>query len=159
MLTLSGPVDGAEHRFARGAGHFGGIARFAIERSHRKPGKGGGLHVVGVQPEIRSRRQGDLPKALGKPSDEVPVVHATAADQQFAGPGGVLADSVRDWQFFEKGRFEDNLYEVPHDALVVLGAYGHGLIKDFVFGNKMERIQSTISNNLLIAGPKYSAGY
>lgn len=68
-----------------------------------------------------------------------------------------LAENVRDWHFFEEGRFEDNLYEVSHDALVVLGAYGHGLIRDFVFGNKMERIQSTISNNLLIAGPKYTA--
>jgi nucleotide-binding universal stress UspA family protein len=68
-----------------------------------------------------------------------------------------LAESVRDWHFFEEGRLEDNLYEVPHDTLVVLGAYGHGLIRDFVFGNKMERIQSTISNNMLIAGPKYTA--
>ncbi len=68
-----------------------------------------------------------------------------------------MTETVRNWHFFEKGRFEDNLYEVPHDTLVVLGAYGHGLIKDFVFGNKMERIQSTISNNMLIAGPKYTA--
>jgi nucleotide-binding universal stress UspA family protein len=68
-----------------------------------------------------------------------------------------LAENVRDWHFFEEGRLEDNLYEVPHDTLVVLGAYGHGLIRDFVFGNKMERIQSTISNNMLIAGPKYTA--
>lgn len=67
-----------------------------------------------------------------------------------------LAENVRDWHFFEDHRMEDNLYEVPHDALVVLGAYGHGLIKDLLLGNKMERIQSTISNNLLIAGPKYS---
>ena len=60
------------------------------------------------------------------------------------------------WTFFEKGRFEDNLYEVPHDALVVLGAYGHGIIRDIMFGSMMEKIQSTISNNLLIAGPKYT---
>lgn len=61
------------------------------------------------------------------------------------------------WHFFEKGMFEENLYEVPHDALVVLGAYGHGLIKALVFGSKMEKIQSTITNNLLIAGPYYTA--
>jgi hypothetical protein len=60
------------------------------------------------------------------------------------------------WTFFEKGRFEDNLYEVPHDALIVLGAYGHGIIRDIMFGSMMEKIQSTISNNLLIAGPKYT---
>jgi nucleotide-binding universal stress UspA family protein len=66
-------------------------------------------------------------------------------------------ESVMDrWVFFEKGRFENNLYDVPHDALVVLGAYGHGIIRDIMFGSMMEKIQSTISNNLLIAGPKYT---
>lgn len=63
---------------------------------------------------------------------------------------------LNQWHFFEKGRFEDNLYDVPHDALVVLGAYGHGIIRDIMFGSMMEKIQSTISNNLLIAGPKYT---
>ncbi|MFO7714215.1 universal stress protein [Desulfosarcina sp.] len=67
-----------------------------------------------------------------------------------------LKHVLRQWTFFEKNRFEDNLYEVPHDALVVLGAYGHGIIKDIMFGSMMEKIQSTISNNLLIAGPKYT---
>ncbi|MCP4686877.1 MAG: universal stress protein, partial [Desulfobacterales bacterium] len=62
-----------------------------------------------------------------------------------------------EWLLFEKGKFEENLYEVPHDALVVLGAFGHGLIRNFVFGSKMEKIHSTITNNLLIVGPKYAA--
>ncbi|MCG6894846.1 MAG: universal stress protein [Desulfobacteraceae bacterium] len=70
-----------------------------------------------------------------------------------------LKDRVEDWIFFDNGSFEDHLYDVPHDALVVLGAYGHGLIKDIVFGSKMEKIQSVISNNLLIVGPRYTAGY
>ena len=61
------------------------------------------------------------------------------------------------WHFFQEGNFEENLYNVPHDALVILGAYGHGLIKDILFGSKMEKIQSTISNNLLIVGPNYTA--
>jgi hypothetical protein len=64
---------------------------------------------------------------------------------------------VDKWHVFETGVFEENLYEVPHDALVVLGAYGHGVIRTIVFGNKMEKIQSTISNNLLIVGPNYAA--
>lgn len=48
------------------------------------------------------------------------------------------------------------LYDVPHDALVVLGAYGHGMIKDILMGSKMEQIQSTVTNNLLITGPNCS---
>jgi len=63
---------------------------------------------------------------------------------------------VKKWHFFENRTFEENLYEVPHDALVILGAYGHGVIRNLVFGSKMEKLQSTIFNNLLIAGPNYA---
>ncbi len=66
---------------------------------------------------------------------------------------------VNQWHKFEKGKFEENLYTVPHDALVVLGAYGHGLIRDIFFGSKMETIQSTVTNNLLISGPNYTATF
>ena len=60
------------------------------------------------------------------------------------------------WVFFKKGKLVENLYDVPHNALVVLGACGHGLIKDIFFGGKMEKIQSTITNNMLVVGPNYS---
>ncbi|MEA1900717.1 MAG: universal stress protein, partial [Thermodesulfobacteriota bacterium] len=62
---------------------------------------------------------------------------------------------VTEWHMFERGKFEENIYDVPHYALVVLGAYGHGLIRNIFFGSKMEKIQSIITNNLLIAGPNY----
>lgn len=64
---------------------------------------------------------------------------------------------VTNWNCFETNSFEENLYQVPHNALVVLGAFGHGLIKDLLFGSKMEKIQSTLTNNLLVAGPNYTA--
>ena len=64
---------------------------------------------------------------------------------------------VNNWHFLNNKTLEENLYDVPHNALVVLGAYGHHLLKTFVFGNKMEKIQSTLSNNLLIVGPNYTA--
>ncbi len=66
--------------------------------------------------------------------------------------------NVRTWHFFEAGEFRENLYNIPHDALIVLGAYGHGLIRDFVFGSKLEIIQSELTNNLLIAGPNATTG-
>jgi len=62
---------------------------------------------------------------------------------------------LKKWHIFEQGSFEENLYNVPHDALVVMGAYGHSPIKEIVFGSKMEKIQSILPNNLLIAGPMY----
>ena len=66
--------------------------------------------------------------------------------------------ALTEWVFFSEGEFESNLYQVPHNALVVMGAFGHGLIRDLVFGSKMEKIQSTISNNFLVVGPHYTAG-
>ena len=68
-----------------------------------------------------------------------------------------LEQRVNEWRIFEEGNLEENLYHTPHDALVVLGAFGHGLIRDILFGSKMEKIQGSITNNLLIVGPKYSA--
>jgi hypothetical protein len=59
----------------------------------------------------------------------------------------------RQWIFYEKSEFDTMLYEVPHNSLIVLGAYGHGIIKDILLGSKMEQIQSTVTNNLLITGP------
>ena len=63
---------------------------------------------------------------------------------------------TRKWYWFTEGELEDNLFDVPHDALLILGAYGHGIIRELVFGSKMETIQSTLPNSLLIAGPRYT---
>jgi nucleotide-binding universal stress UspA family protein len=57
------------------------------------------------------------------------------------------------WHFYGNQEFDAMLYEVPHDSLIVLGAYGHGIIKEILLGSKMEHIQSTVTNNLLITGP------
>jgi hypothetical protein len=64
---------------------------------------------------------------------------------------------VREWRFFGDRPLEESLYEIPHDALCVAGAFGHGLIKNMVFGSTVERIQGILTNNLLIVGPNYAA--
>lgn len=58
-----------------------------------------------------------------------------------------------EWLFFNKGNFRENLYAVPHDSLVIVGAYGHGVIKEVIFGSMMEEIQTVLPNNMLIVGP------
>ncbi len=67
-----------------------------------------------------------------------------------------LIDQVRqhDWQVYSGSLLQKHLFEIPHDALVVLGAYGHGPIKA-LFGSSMELIQSQLPNPLLVVGPKY----
>ncbi|MFW5936991.1 MAG: universal stress protein [Desulfosalsimonas sp.] len=64
---------------------------------------------------------------------------------------------VRRWRFFESRSFTENLYEIPHDALIVLGAYGHGLVKELFFGSTMETLQTVSPNSMLIVGPNYRA--
>ena len=66
-----------------------------------------------------------------------------------------MDEHVEKWHFFDGGTLEENLYAVPHNALIVVGAFGHGLIRNLVFGSKLEKIQSVLPNNLLIVGPKY----
>ncbi len=68
-----------------------------------------------------------------------------------------VQERLREWYFYKEGKFEHNLYDVPHNALVVLGAYGHGVVKDVLFGSIMELVQTTLPNTLLIAGPNYVA--
>ena len=74
------------------------------------------------------------------------------------GLGEEVKKNAQTWQFFETDDFRRNLYDIPHEALVVLGAYGHGLIREFVFGSKLEQVQSEIPNNLLIVGPNSTTG-
>ncbi len=62
---------------------------------------------------------------------------------------------IEDWMFFEKGEFIENLFEIPSEALVVLGLFGHGIIKDIMFGSKMEMVQKELPNNLLVVGPHF----
>ncbi len=61
-----------------------------------------------------------------------------------------------EWSYVKKGPFREALYEISHEALIVVGAYGHGLVKDLLFGSMMEEIQTILPNNLLIVGPRYT---
>ncbi len=73
------------------------------------------------------------------------------------GLADAVANEVTEWRLFETGDLKVNLYDVDHDALVILGAFGHGVVRDVLFGSKMEKIQGTMPNNLLIVGPRYAA--
>jgi len=70
-----------------------------------------------------------------------------------AGLEKAIARHCRHQYLFDDGKFNHNLYTVPHDALVLSGAYGHGLIQNLLFGSKMEIAQNTLTNNMLVSGP------
>jgi len=64
-----------------------------------------------------------------------------------------VATSDVEWRFYEEGTLIENLYAVPHDSLVVVGAAGQKLISELVFGSKLEAIQATLPNPLVVVGP------
>lgn len=103
-----------------------------------------------------------IARMSGLPLDLFTLVERPEEEYRRSLEAGGLAPEVeeylRRWLFLDNPRMECSLYDVPHDSLVVMGAYGHGLFKDFVFGSHLERVQSTICNPLLIVGPKYTAG-
>ncbi len=72
--------------------------------------------------------------------------------------GEDVLEMVEEWLFFEEGDMETNLFEIPHDALVVAGLSAHGLIKELVFGSVLELIQSYLPNSLLLVGPNFNVG-
>jgi hypothetical protein len=71
-----------------------------------------------------------------------------------AGLDRTLQKPNRRWIFFEFGTLEENLYEVPFDSLVVVGAAGESLVRELVFGSKLETIQKTLPNPILVVGPE-----
>jgi hypothetical protein len=104
-----------------------------------------------------------IARVSGKPLDMFTQLESGSTEAQYRDIvaeddlADAIAEQVRHWHFFDTPQFEENLYAVPHDSLVVMGAFGHGLIRDFVFGSKMETIQSAVGNPMLIAGPNYAA--
>ncbi|MEJ2641459.1 MAG: universal stress protein [Desulfosarcinaceae bacterium] len=155
-----------------GLGHIGPrvrrivqAARFPvlITSSVFKPWDSVTVFFGGSQNAVSALRLGlRIARLSGKPLKMHTLIEKGDADQyrQAVADADLQTDWERyggEWQFFEKGSIEDNLFSVDHNALLILGAYGHGVIKDIMFGSKMERIQSIMPNNLLLAGPKYSA--
>lgn len=66
--------------------------------------------------------------------------------------GAVDSNEIK-WHHCENGSFAEHFYEVPHNALVVLGASDHMGLKNIFFGNRIGRAHAELPNNLLIAGP------
>jgi hypothetical protein len=58
------------------------------------------------------------------------------------------------WITFDSGSFQENLYAVDADSLVMFGAGGDSLMRELVFGSKLETIQNTLPNPALVVGPQ-----
>lgn len=65
-----------------------------------------------------------------------------------------IDEAIDKWHRFRNGDFASNIYNVSHDALVVLGGFHSKKYRNF--SSKMEKIQSVLPNNLLAVGPNCS---
>jgi nucleotide-binding universal stress UspA family protein len=70
-----------------------------------------------------------------------------------AGIENQMGADALDWEMLNGGSFEENLYAIPHDALVLMGTYGRRGVRKALFGSKLEKAHSVLCNNMLITGP------
>lgn len=72
------------------------------------------------------------------------------------GSQGFTAEQIEsfDWTFWPDGDIVEHLYDIPHDSLVLLGAYGKSLIREALFGSTTEKVQANLPNSMFIVGPK-----
>jgi hypothetical protein len=104
---------------------------------------------------LRVSRLSSMPLDVFTQAERKPETYQKVVEE--AGLTKEVESRVREWRFFTEKPLDENLYEVPHDALCVAGAFGHGIIKDIVFGSTVERLHSVLTNNLLLVGPSYAA--
>jgi len=114
----------------------------------------GGSHnaVKALQLGLQISRCSEFPLKLFTQAEKLPQSHYRKILREHH-----LLDEVEngevEWLFFDKGKFRENLFEVPFHSLVLVGAYGHGVIKEMLFGSMMEEIQTVLPNHMLIVGP------
>ncbi|MFP4307415.1 MAG: universal stress protein [Desulfococcaceae bacterium] len=104
---------------------------------------------------LRISRLSSMPLDIFTQAEASPEAYRNLVDE--AGLTKEVESRAREWRFFTEGPLDENLYEAPHDALCVAGAFGHGIIKDLVFGSTVERLHTVLTNNLLLVGPAYVA--
>jgi hypothetical protein len=123
-----------------------------------KPWKSVAVLFGGSDSAMNALRSGiQLARRSGFPLDLFTQLEAdqTYYDQRIreAGLENAVKRHCRHHYQFEDGEFSHNLYNLPHDALVLSGAYGHRLITNLLFGSKMEIAQHTLTNAMLVSGP------
>ena len=170
---ISGPFDTQDHTAKIGLGYTGKKIRPIIRVADFpvllpspvfKPWKSVAVLFGGSQSAVHSLRYGiQIAKRSGFPLDlfiqqernhgyynrKIQEAHLEMA----------VARHCNQRHEFAEGKFANNLYAIPHDALVVLGAYGHGMVKNYHFGSKMETVLATLTNNLLVCGPKAASRF
>lgn len=113
---------------------------------------GSPLGVLVVKEALAIARLSQVPARIHTQLDGITKEECEKALSD-AGILGAISGSDVTWRVYERGDLVENLYDVPHDSLAVVGAAGHHVIRELVFGSKLEAIQSTLPNPLVVVGP------
>ncbi len=111
---------------------------------------GSDLGVRAIQLAMRIAERSGLPLTIFT-QDTGSMLDECRAKLVGAGLGGFVDSD--EWTVFRSGTLEENLYSIPYDSLVIVGAAGHSLMKELVFGSKLELIQSALPNPIVVVGP------
>ncbi len=115
---------------------------------------GSGVDVKELKLALALKRETGFPLYLFTQADKTPKKYFEEVFVK-SGLDEEIKKNVEEWYFFTKGKFQHNLYNIPHDALCILGAYDKEFVKDLIWGSTVEFVQKILPNTLLIAGPKY----
>ncbi len=58
------------------------------------------------------------------------------------------------WTFWDQEEILQSLYDIHHNSLVIMGAYGKNRVREKLFGSTLEKVQSNLANSMIIVGPK-----
>lgn len=115
---------------------------------------GSELGLRAVHQAIRIAEQASLPLTIYTQLSRKLNRGKLQAMLRDAGVPGGGDDPECPWVVFDSGSLAENLYVVPSDALVVLGAAREKLVRKILVGGKLALLRSTLPNPLLAIGPR-----
>ncbi len=72
--------------------------------------------------------------------------------RQLLSENGLSEVDFTEWRFWPKQPFINVMNQIPRDALIIIGAYGHGAIRERLMGSKTEMIIHNNANLLMLIG-------
>ncbi|NOZ85308.1 MAG: hypothetical protein GXP49_03410 [Deltaproteobacteria bacterium] len=113
-------------------------------------GSGRSLNAVRLAEEIRQVTELPLSVFTHSKDDDR---ESYAELLQKAGLEHLADERGANWIFRKDKTFEDALWHLPDDALLVASAFGGSPIKERLLGTRMEQMQNEMPNPMLIIGP------
>ena len=117
---------------------------------------GSALGLKAVKLGLKMARRSRLPIQVFTHDDRG---HKTMESSEEALAGAGLFDEVKSdcrWKVWTHGNLNENLYDIPRDSIVLLGAAHQGPVKELTIGSMLQKVQAELPHPLLVVGPAYA---